>query len=505
MLLSLKDVSKRFGTTQALDRVSLDLAPGEVHALMGENGAGKSTLIRVLAGVTTADSGEIAVDGRPAALASPAAAEALGLRFVHQELNIVPALSVAENILLGHRYPRRLGVAVDWDRMNALAAEALARLGVGGIDVRTRAGRLGTGEQILVVLAGMLVSSDPAPRIFVMDEPTAALTHAEADRLFGVIRELRDRGAAILYVSHRLGEVMALADRVTVLRDGRTVMTRAIGDTAQDGIIRAMTGRDLRDLFPPRTTPVADEIKLEVAGLRTEGVHGIDLSVRAGEILGLAGLEGAGQSELLAALAGARRREAGRVRHAGRPGPRNAHAAWRSGVAYVPRERRREGLMLGADITRNTVLPHLGRLSLGGILARPGVERRLAGIEARKARLRFDRLGQPVRTLSGGNQQKVLFARAMAGGPDVLLLDEPSRGVDVGARRDIFGLIRDFAARGGSVVMTSTDLTELLGLCDRILVLRDGRRYALVGTKGLDEASLLALIYGDAAGREAVE
>ncbi|MGP1397559.1 MAG: sugar ABC transporter ATP-binding protein [Inquilinaceae bacterium] len=495
--LSLRNVSKSFAGTKALVGASLDLEAGEVHALMGENGAGKSTLIRILAGVTPADRMDATMDGVPITLSSTSDAAALGFRFVHQEINIVPQLSVAENILLGRPYPRRLGLLVDWRDLNRQAADALGGFGATAIDPRAKAARLSTGDQMVMVLAGMMVSSQTRPQIFVLDEPTAALTHAESERLFAVIRDLRAAGAAILYVSHRLNEVMDLADRVTVMRDGRTVMTRRISETGKDDIIRAMTGRDVKDAYPPRTTAVDDAEICAVSHLTSATLQDIDFQVRRGEILGIAGLENAGQSEILRAFLGLEGTASGGIRLGNRAGPRSPSQAWRRGVAYVPRERRREGLMLTRSITANTVLPHLRRLSRAGTMSSPARERMTTRRLAREVRLKFSRLEQPCYTLSGGNQQKVLFARAMAGAPDLILLDEPTRGVDVGARYDIYRLIRAFSGNGGTVILTSTDLPELLGLCDRILIVRDGAQQEILNTAGLDAASLLARIYGD--------
>jgi ABC-type sugar transport system ATPase subunit len=405
---------------------------------------------------------------------------------------------VAENIRLGRGTPRRLGLFVNWPRLNREAAAALARLGASGIDPRAKAGRLGTGAQMLTVLARLVAGGGPPPRVFVLDEPTAALTHAEAERLFSVLRDLRTQGAAILYVSHRLDEVMALSDRVTVLRDGRVALTAARADVTRDGIIRAMTGRDVREAEGRRGSAAGATIACEVEDLAAGPVTGVGFALRRGEVLGLAGLEGAGQSDLLRVLAGVDRPRAGRIRLSGKPGPRSPHAAWRAGIAHVPRERRREGLMPGRSVIANTVLPHLRALSLGGVLARPEAERRAAQREAERVRLRHGGLDRPVRTLSGGNQQKVLFARAMTGAPRILLLDEPTRGVDVGARADLHALIRGFTAGGGAVVVSSSDLPELLALSDRILVLRGGRGPQMLEARGLDAGALLAAIYGEA-------
>ena len=495
-LLSIRDLHKSFSGTPALSGVSLDLQKGEVHALMGENGAGKSTLIRILAGVTTADRAEAQIDGATLALGSPAEADRAGLRFVHQELNIVPTLSVAENIFLGHPMPRRLGAAVDWRRLNAQATEALGRFGVHHIDPRMKAGRLGVGDRMLIRLASMLVGGASPARVFVLDEPTAALTHAESDRLFRVLEELLRGGAAILYVSHRIDEVMTLARRVTVLRDGKVALSAPMAETSRGALIRAMTGRDVSESHPLRLAQPRPKVVCRLEDVASGRLGSIRFELHAGEVLGVVGLENAGQSDLLHLLFGDGARVTGRAEVVGRSLPRSPSEAWRHGIALVPRERRRQGLMPGRAITANTVLPHLARLSRHGLTSP-----RREGAEARRVveqlRLRFRRLSQPVRTLSGGNQQKVVLGRAMLADPRLLLLDEPTRGVDVAARQDIYSALRSLAAEGCAMVLASTDLPEVLGLADRILILRNGRQAALVEAAGLSTSSLLALIYGD--------
>jgi ABC-type sugar transport system ATPase subunit len=494
-------LAKAYGGQPALRDVSLALEGGEIHALMGENGAGKSTLIRLIAGVTPADSMQVRIDGAPVPLASAADAARAGFRFVHQELHIVPQLSVAENVLLGRPLPRRAGLLVDWPRLRAEAAAALARLGAGGIDPALPAGRLTTGERMLVRLASLLAADDAAPRLYVLDEPTAALTRAESDRLFAVLRELAAAGAAILYVSHRLDEVMALCDRVTVLRDGRVVLAAPVAEAGREGIIRAMTGR-----APPAAAaaarraaaapvPATSAPVCAVEGVRAGRLRGLSFTLAPGEILGIAGLENAGQSELLRLFLGEGRIAAGRIEVLGGPRPADPAEAWARGVSVVPRERRAEALMPGRSITQNVVLPHLSRLARPLGLARPRAEARMAGAMAGRVRLKFRALGQPVRSLSGGNQQKVVFARALAGAPRLMLLDDPTRGVDVGARAELHRLVRDLARAGAGVILTSTDLPELLDLASRILILAEGRQAALIPAAGMTPGALLAAIY----------
>jgi ribose transport system ATP-binding protein len=470
-LLSLTNVSKSYAGIPALRDATLEIAAGEIHALMGENGAGKSTLIKILAGVVAPDTATIRLDGQAVTIDSPAAAGRLGLRFIHQELNVVPALAVAENIVMGQRYPRRAGIFVDWARLNRMAADALQRLGITHIDPRTTMARLSVGDRMLVKISAAFLAQGGAPaRLYVMDEPTAALTREESERLFRVLREIRSAGNSVLYVSHRLDEVMALCDRATVLRDGQSIDSGRLGEITHDDLVAMMIGRKVAEAYPPPAAAPSTDIAYDGHGL----------TVRRGEILGIAGLAGAGQTELLRAIFG------------------SPAAAWRNGLAYVPRERRSEGLVASRPIFENITLPHLAAQSLGGTWLAPRRERRFASRLGEDVRLRSAGPQQRVLELSGGNQQKVVFGKALGGNPKLLLLDEPTRGVDVGAKFDIYSIIRDMTARGMAVILVSSDLPELIGLCDRIAVLRDGRIEAFVDG-GIAEDELLNLCYGRAA------
>ena len=492
--VTLDQISRSFGAVKALCGVTLALHGGEVHALMGENGAGKSTLIRILAGLDRPDTGRVAVDGVPLAPGRPDAVQAAGLRFIHQELQVVPGLSVAENMHLHLGAPSRAGF-IRWGALRAAAGAALARLGLDHIDPGVPMGRLSTGDRMLTRIAATLIGADRA-LTYVMDEPTAALTGAESARLFAVIRDLRAQGAGVLYVSHRMEEVMALSDRITVLRDGVRVSTRARAETDVGRLIHDMTGRDLSDLFPPRPVPApAGPPLLQIAGLSAPPLAGVTLDIAPGEILGIAGLSGSGRGALLRAIMGAVPRT-GSVRIAARAlPPGDPAAAWAAGLAYIPRERRAEGLMMRRPIVENAALPHLGALSrLPGWVDRAAARQLLAD---RGAEVRLKAAGPqvPADALSGGNQQKVLFARALGANPRVLLLDEPTRGVDVGARFDIYRIIRDLADRGTAVLLASSDLTEIAGLADRVAVLHDGRVAHLCPAAGLTEGDILRLCY----------
>ena len=497
-LLTLHNVAKAYAGVPALRRVSLDIEAGEIHALMGENGAGKSTLIKILAGVVAPDSADIRIDGRPVAIGSPHDAHRLGFRFLHQEFNVVPALSVAENIFMGRRYPTRGGILVDWRSLNATARDALQRLGITHIDPREKMARLAPGDQMLVRISSAFLSEPDAPaRLYVMDEPTAALTRDESERLFRVLREIRAGGGSVLYVSHRLDEVMALCDRATVLRDGATVDTGRMAGITHDDLVALMIGRKVDEAYPPAGATPTAAVALELRGLVANGLQPVSFSLRRGEILGVAGLSGSGQRELVRALFGDLRMRGGEAVLDGRPyAPHSPAAAWQAGVAYVPRERRNEGLMLSRPIFENVTLAHLRQRSLGGALLTPQAERRLATSLGADVRLRSTGPRQLAGQLSGGNQQKVVFARALSGNPRLLLLDEPTRGVDVGAKFDIYSIIRDMTQKGMAVILVSSDLPELIGMCDRIAVMRDGAITQIVAARGLREDDLLNRCYG---------
>lgn len=491
--LSIEGVGRSYGAVRALQDVSLTIASGEVHALMGENGAGKSTLIRLIAGLERPDTGEIAQSGR-GRLTNPAEVHRAGLRFIHQELHAVAGVSVAENMHLDHAYPTRYGL-VDWRALNAAAKSALDRLGCGDIDPRMPMTSLSVGDQMIVRIAATLISDGGAPPwLYFMDEPTAALSGAESERLFSVIGDLVRQGAGILYVSHRLPEVLRLSARVTILRDGRHISTRRIEETNRDRLIEEMTGRDMSGLFPPKPEETKQRVLLQAEGLTAPGFTDVSFELKSGEVLGVAGLAGSGRGALLRALAGGTR-SGGSVSLDSTALAKTPKAVWSQGVAYVPRERRAEGLMMGRSITENVVLPHLSGLSHLGVVLSPKRNRQITQRLGQDVRLKADSLHDPVAALSGGNQQKALFARALAGRPRLVLLDEPTRGVDVGAKHDLYQLIRNIAAAGAGIMLASSDLPELLGMTDRILILRDRRLGEIVETEGLAEADLLARFY----------
>jgi ribose transport system ATP-binding protein len=498
-LLAVTHASKSYNGIPALIDASLELRPGEVHALMGENGAGKSTLIKLLAGVLSADSLHVAVSGQPVTLNSPQAAFRHGLRFIHQELNVVPQLTVAENIYLSHRYPSLGGVFVNWRRLNKSAGDLLHGLGINHLAPRRAVSRLSPGDQMLVKIAAAFVGAEETgAAIYVMDEPTAALSGAETEMLFNVIAMLKARGAGVVYVSHRMDEIFRISDRITVMRDGRVVAVLDTRKTSPAELVRLMTGREIQNVYPPRSASASERVILDAYRLRAHGIEDISFRLAEGEILGVAGLAGSGRSELLRALVGASRLTGGELLLDGqRIANRSPSQAWRRGLAYVPEERRSQGLVLSHTIKRNIVLPHLRAFSAAGIFTLPPKENARSRALGETVSLRARGIHQKARQLSGGNQQKVVFARALARSPRLLLLDEPTRGVDVGAKYDIYNLIRRFSASGTGIIMVSSELAELIGMCDRILILRGGRMVDTIPAAGQTEESLLNLCYGE--------
>ncbi|PRY41784.1 sugar ABC transporter ATP-binding protein [Umezawaea tangerina] len=469
-LVLLEGVSKSFGAVRALTDVTLALAPGEAHALLGENGAGKSTLIKTLAGVHRPDAGRLLVDGEEARFSGPADAKAAGIAVIYQEPALFGDLSIAENVYTG-RQPLRSGRRIDTRAMHADTTALFTRLGV-VLDPARPARGLSIADQQMVEIAKAL-SFDA--RVVVMDEPTAALSAREVERLFAVVELLREQGAAVLFVSHRLDEVFSLCQRATVLRDGKHVWSGPLTGETPDGLVRRMVGRELSALFPKQDTEAGD-VLLSVSRLTREGVFtDVSFDVRAGEIVGLSGLVGAGRSEVARAIFGIDGVDAGEVAVGGKPlrlgSPTAAMAA---GIGFVPEDRRQQGLVVDASVERNVALASLGRLSWFGLLFGRG-ERRLAEDWAIKLSIKAGRLGAAVSTLSGGNQQKVVLAKWLSRRPSVLIVDEPTRGIDVGTKAEVHRLLSELASEGVAVLMISSELPEVLGMADRVLVMHEGR------------------------------
>jgi rhamnose transport system ATP-binding protein len=489
--LILDKATKSFGAVRALEDGSITLFAGEAHALLGENGAGKSTLVKILGGVHRAETGSLLLDGKSTDFGGPADAQAAGVAIIYQEPSLFPDLTVAENIFMS-RQPRRRGRVIDRRAMERDAAEIFASLGV-TLNPSRLARALSVADQQIVEIAKAL-SFDA--RVLVMDEPTAALTTVEVLRLFGVIKTLRERGAAVLFISHRLEEVFACCQRVTIMRDGRFVRTAPIGDVGIDDIIRSMVGRDLEALFP-KTATTPGETVLEVEGLNSDGVfNDISFSVRRGEIVALAGLVGAGRSEVARAIFGIDRRTSGTVRLGGRQLPAGSPlASMAAGMALVPEDRRQQGLVMDMSIDQNVALASLSRLSRLGLIRRSS-ERALAATWAGKLQLKFGRMRNSVSTLSGGNQQKVVLAKWLARAPQLLIIDEPTRGIDVGTKAEVHRILDGLVADGMAVLMISSELPEVLGMADRVLVLREGRLTAELTRAQADEDTIMRAATG---------
>ena len=494
-LLQAESISKTFSGVRALKGVSFELRAGEVHALVGENGAGKSTLIKIVAGAETPDAGTLTVGGSVVRHMTPAAAKALGIAVIYQQPALFPDLTVSENIALALE-PRRLWRRVDWRDRDRRAGELLSRVGA-AIDPQRLVATLTMPEQQLVEIAKAIRAD---ARILFMDEPSASLTEREVERLFGVITRLRDAGVGIVYISHRLEEIFRVADRVTVLRDGETVATRGRDAVDRAELIHLMVGRALAAVFPKRTIALG-EVVFEVRGLANgaTGLHDISLSVRRGEILGIAGLVGSGRTELAESIFGIRGRDGGELLFGGTPlrivSPADAIAA---GIAYVPEDRRRHGVVLDMPIAANTSLASLRAISRRGLIDR-AAERKAAEGYVDRLRVRAASVFQEAGALSGGNQQKVAVARWLATNPAVLILDEPTQGVDIGVKSEMHALMQDLAERGLAIIMISSELPEILGMSDRILVMRKGRIAGELSRAEATQQKILALALEDAA------
>lgn len=484
-------IVKRFDGVLALDGVDLSVQPGEIHALLGENGAGKSTLIRVLTGIFPPDEGRLLRNGAPVEFNGVRAARKEGVVALYQELSIIPTISVAENIVLGEQTPSAAGV-VRWRELEQRAKNQLDRLHQ-SIPLRQLAGTLSPVKQTMVAVSRALATD---ASVLILDEPTAALTDTEIRDLFEALRRLRDDGVAIVYVSHRLEEVFELCDRLTIMRNGRSIVTKRVADSSIGEVIATMVGRKPDELFPDRGT-ATDRVVLEVDGLAGRRVRDVSFTARAGEVVGIGGLAGSGRSELLRILSGAQKHSAGTIAVDGSmlsrsPGVGRALAA---GIALVPEERRSQGVMLSAPIDENIAVANLGAVSRIGWMSQRAVNE-LAKTGLQNLRIKARGVHQPVGQLSGGNQQKVVLAKMLARTPKVLLMDEPTRGIDVGTKSEIYRLIRELAANGTTVVAVSSELPELIGMSDRILIMHEGRVSGTVDADSATEELLLTYCYG---------
>jgi rhamnose transport system ATP-binding protein len=490
-IIALRDASKSYGAVRAVRDTSIALRAGEVRALVGENGAGKSTIVRLLAGVTLPDTGSVLVDGEPAAFHGPADARDAGIAVIYQEPTVFPDLSVAENVMMG-RQPLSTAHRIDRRALHEQVQGLMDRLGV-RLDARQPVRGLSIADQQIVEIAKAL-SFDA--RVLIMDEPTAALSGPEVERLFAVVRALREAGAAVLFISHRMDEVFAICDTVTVMRDGAVVHDAAVADMTTDEMVRRMVGRELGALYPKQAAQIGERV-LEVKRLTREGVFfDVSFEVRAGEIVALAGLVGAGRTEVARAIFGIDRTDAGHVEVSGRPLPRGRPlAAMHAGIAFVPEDRRMQGLVMDLSVARNATLTRMRALARLGLI-RAGAENRLAREWAQRLQLKYHRLEDPVGFLSGGNQQKVVLAKWLATEPKLLILDEPTRGIDVGTKAEVHRLMSELAGRGLAVLMISSELPEVLGMADRVLVMREGRLTSELSRDEADEERVIRAATG---------
>jgi rhamnose transport system ATP-binding protein len=486
--LQIHNLCKSYGGVQALSDVSMTIEAGEIHALMGENGAGKSTFIKCLSGAVAPDSGVIQLDGQSLPLGDIRAAEAAGIAALHQESTAFPQLNAQDNIFVG-REPRRGPGWLDRPRMRRETEALLQRLGE-RVDINCPLEDLSLAQRQMIGIARALSRQS---RLLILDEPTASLSARETETLFRIIRQLQAEGVSILYISHRLEEVFALASRVTVLRDGQLVETRALSDVTRDELVHLMVGRELLSAEKPTASHASGSTRLQVENLSGDRFQDITFTLRAGEIVGLAGLVGAGRSETAAAIFGLTHPRSGQVLVDGSPlPPGSVTAAMRAGLALVPEDRQQEGLILPLSVGSNLLLSVIPSLTRFGFRSRTR-ERTVVAEQMQSLGVKATGPDIPANTLSGGNQQKLVLGKGLATHPRVLLLDEPTRGVDVGAKADLYGVIRQFAQQGLATLIISSDLPELLALCDRILVMREGRISGELSRAEADEAGILAL------------
>ena len=491
-LFRMEGVSKRYGGVRALDGADLPVTAGRIHAILGENGAGKSTLIKIMAGVVAPDEGRMLLKGREVAFASPAQAQAAGIACIFQELSLIPDLSVADNVAILDP-PRRWGM-IDRRRQRAVAEEALARAGATDIHPSALVRDLPLSRRQMVEIAKALARS---PRILILDEATSALTATDVEKVFAVLKRLRDDGLALLYISHRMKEIAELADECTVFRNGRNVATYAAGTRSDAAVVEMMIGRELSSVFPPKSgrVPAERPPALECRGLSwTQRLRDVSLAVRPGEVVGLGGLDGQGQRQLLLALFGVLRGCGGEVRIDGRPvaidSPAKAKSA-RIGMALIPEDRKTEGLMLPMTVGDNLSFAALDRLTRRGVIDRKA-ERAASDAIVRLLAIRAAGYDVPAGALSGGNQQKVVIGKWLMREPRIMLLNDPTRGIDVGTKQEMYQLMRRLAEAGAALLFYSTDYAELIGCCDRVLVMYDGRIRDEFAGEALTERALVA-------------
>ncbi|ATU93180.1 sugar ABC transporter ATP-binding protein [Phyllobacterium zundukense] len=493
-VLDIRNVTKHFGAVKALTNVNFSLEQGEIHALCGENGAGKSTLMNIIAGVLQPDEGEIFIEGNPVKIASPSVAQSLGLGLVHQEIALCPDASAAENIFMAST-SRQRSLLMNYRKLEREAQEVMNRLAP--IDVRRKVGDLPISSQQLVEIAKALTLDC---RVLIFDEPTAALTESETRILFEIIRDLKANGISVIYISHRMAEIFSLCDRVTVLRDGRYVSTERVADLTPDDVVRRMVGREITQLYPPKQSADerSSEAILSVRGLGDrDRFRDVSIDLMRGEILGIGGLIGSGRTEIAEGICGLRATTSGEILLHGQPQVIKTYAdAVKAGLVYLSEDRKGSGVFLDLSIAQNISVLNLGALTghLGLIDAKREAE--LAGDFSRKLNIRMGSIDAPVSSLSGGNQQKVAIAKQLAVQPKVIVMDEPTRGIDVGAKSEIHLLLRELAMSGIGIIVISSELPELLGLCDRVIVIREGTVAGQLDADAMTEEAVIRLASG---------
>ena len=490
--IKMRNITKLFPGVIALDSVDFDCRLGEVHAVMGENGAGKSTLMKIVAGVYQPDGGEILIEDKPVQLPTPHSAQEMGISIIHQELNLLPDLSVAENVFLG-REPRSAFGWLNGKELESRATEVLGRLGV-DIDPRTKVSRLSVAKQQMVEIAKALSVN---AQLVIMDEPSATLGGKDLQHVFDVIAALKSQGVAVIYISHRLGEVYDVADWVTIFRDGKVVTSRALAEVKRNDLVNMMIGRKFTETFPPRSQSIGEKM-LSVENVSCEGVlHDINLSVRSGEVLGISGLMGSGRSELAQAIFGVRPLNSGRITINSQPVQiTSPQLAMDHSIGYLPESRKEEGFVTGQSVRRNATLPSLDQRQRFGFIEWQK-DQEVVNENVSALRIKTPSIKQEVQFLSGGNQQKVVLSKWLITGSDILIFDEPTRGIDVGAKAEIWKLMRDLADDGKAIIMISSDLPEVIGMSDRIVVMRRGRIEGIVdGATATEESVLTLATYG---------
>ena len=491
MQIEMKGIDKSFGTNQVLKDAGFVLDHGEVHALMGENGAGKSTLMKILTGVYTKDKGTVIVDGQEVNYKNPQEAEKAGIVFIHQELNVLFDLTVEENLFMGKEITKKFGLC-DRKAMRQKAAEALGRLGV-RIDPGEVMSTLSVGQQQMIEICKALMVD---AKVIIMDEPTAALTQSETVVLFEVIQSLRKSGVSIVYISHRMEEIFELCDRISVLRDGTYVGTRNIPETNMNEIVKLMIGREIGERYPERDCEIGDTV-LKVSGLTKKGVfQDVEFEVKAGEVLGVSGLMGAGRTEIMQAIFGNLPYESGRIEINGREVQiKSPIQAMKNGIGFITEDRKVEGLMLEESIEKNISLANLSSISKNHVIDRKK-EKDLVGKGIEELHIRCFGPFHECNNLSGGNQQKVVFAKWVYTEPKILILDEPTRGVDIGAKKEIYNIINDLAAKGVAIIMVSSELPEVLGMSDRVMVVREGLVRGIIYKEEANQENVMTLATG---------